>query len=65
MVYILLVMLLTNIMSVYILKNSVEKSQWFIFWLRRLCIQFPKTSDTLQMAVCEEIRNPTRLFWKV
>ena len=28
-------------------------------------IQFPKTSDTLQMAVCEEIRNPTRLFWKV
>ena len=31
----------------------------------QLCIQFPKTLDTLQMAVCEEIRNPARLFLKV
>ena len=29
---------------------------------RRLRIQFPKTSDTLQMTVCAEMRNRGGLF---
>ena len=32
---------------------------------RRLRIQFPKTSDTLQMTVCAEMRKRGGLFWKV